>query len=157
MDTPWSNPWVLQKGQWLTYLDKKDTYCHIGIHPADICYLHFCHDGTAWQFIVLSFGLSTSLRVSTKNTQTSTSLFPFAWGQAIYVSGRLDSSSISDKNSPGDDEGPPNCWFCWYYDHDPGKCHKHGNTLIYCKTAGYVIAMDIGYELVMITCEIQIC
>ena len=24
-----------------------------------------------------------------KNTQTSTSLFPFAWGQAKYVSGRL--------------------------------------------------------------------
>ena len=38
----------------------------------------------------------------------------------------VDSSSISDKNSPDDDEGPPNCWFCWYYDHDPGKCHKHG-------------------------------
>ena len=30
-------------------------------------------------------------------------------------------------------------------------------TLLYCKTAGYVIAMDIGYELVMITCEIQVC
>ena len=89
METPWSNPWVLQKGQWLTYLDKKDTYCHIGIHPADRCYLHFCHNGTAWQFTVLSFGLSTSLRVFTKTTQTSTSLFPFAWGQATYGSGRL--------------------------------------------------------------------
>ena len=44
----------------------KDTYCHIGIHLAARCYLRFCHNGTAWQFTVLSFGLSTSRRVSTK-------------------------------------------------------------------------------------------
>ena len=89
METPWSYLWALQKGQWLTYLDKKDTYCHIGIHPADRCYLRFCHNGTAWQLTVLSFGLSTSLRVHTKNTQTSTSLFTSAWGQATYVSGLI--------------------------------------------------------------------
>ena len=30
----YSTIWALQKGQWLTSLDMKDTYCHIGIHPA---------------------------------------------------------------------------------------------------------------------------
>ena len=74
METPWSKPWAHQKGQSLKSLDKKDTYCHIGIHPADRCYLRFCHNGS----MVLSFGLSTS-----------TSLFPSAWGEATYVSGRL--------------------------------------------------------------------
>ena len=39
---------------------------HIGINPADRRYLRFCHNGTAWQFTVLPFGLSTSPRVFTK-------------------------------------------------------------------------------------------
>ena len=43
-----------------------DAYFHIGIDPADRRYLRFCHNGTSWQFTVLSFGLSTSLRVFTK-------------------------------------------------------------------------------------------
>ena len=92
METHWSNPWALQKGQRLTYLDKKATYCHIGIHPADRCYLRFCHNGTAWQFTFMSFGLSTSMRVFTKILKPVLyiySLFPSAWGQTIYVSGRL--------------------------------------------------------------------
>ena len=41
-------------------------YFHIGIDPADRRYLRFCHNGTAWQFTVLPFGLSTSPRVFTK-------------------------------------------------------------------------------------------
>ena len=57
---------ALQQGQWLTSLDLKDAYFHIGIHPADRRYLRFCHNGTAWQFTVLPFGLSTSPRVFTK-------------------------------------------------------------------------------------------
>ena len=76
----------------LTYLDKKDTYCHIGIHPADSCYLRFCHNGTACQFTVLSFGLSTSLRVFTKILKpvlAYSHLHGPAWSQATSVSGRL--------------------------------------------------------------------
>ena len=49
-----------------TSLDLKDAYFHIGIDPAYRCYLRFCHNGTAWQFTVLPFGLSTSPRVFTK-------------------------------------------------------------------------------------------
>ena len=65
METPWSILRALQQGQWLTSLDLKDAYFHIGIDPADRRYLRFCHNGTAWQFTVLPFGLSTSPRVFT--------------------------------------------------------------------------------------------
>ena len=64
METPRSIFGALQQGQWLTSL--KDAYFHIGIDPADRRYLRFCHNGTAWQFTVLPFGLSTSPRVFTK-------------------------------------------------------------------------------------------
>ena len=66
METPRSILGALQQGQWLTSLDLKDAYFHIGINPADRRYLRFCHNGTAWQFTVLPFGLSTSPRVFTK-------------------------------------------------------------------------------------------
>ena len=66
METPRSILGALQQGQWLTSLDLKDAYFHIGINPADRRYLHFCHNRTAWQFTVLPFGLSTSPRVFTK-------------------------------------------------------------------------------------------
>ena len=66
METPRSILRAPQQGQWLTSLDLKDAYAYIGIDPADRRYLRFCHNGTSWQFTVLSFGLSTSLRVFTK-------------------------------------------------------------------------------------------
>ena len=66
METPRSILRAPQQGQWLTSLDLKDAYFHIGIDPADRRYLRFCHNGTAWQFTVLPFGLSTSPRVFTK-------------------------------------------------------------------------------------------
>ena len=66
METPRSILRALQQGQWLTSLDLKDAYFHIGIHSADRRYLRFSHNGTAWQFTVLPFGLSTSPRVFTK-------------------------------------------------------------------------------------------
>ena len=74
METPRLILWALQKGQWLTSLDLKDPCFHLGTHPANRHSLHFCQNGTAWQFTVLSCGLSISPRVFTKNTQTSTSL-----------------------------------------------------------------------------------
>ena len=66
METPRSILRALQQGQWLIFLDLKDAYFHIGIDPGDRRYLRFCHNGTAWQFTVLPFGLSTSPRVFTK-------------------------------------------------------------------------------------------
>ena len=66
MEMPRSILGALQQGQWLTSLDLKDAYFDIGINPADRRYLGFYHNGTAWQFTVLPFGLSTSSRVFTK-------------------------------------------------------------------------------------------
>ena len=48
-ETPQSILGALQQGQWLTSIDLKDTYFHIGINPADRRYLRFCHNGTTWQ------------------------------------------------------------------------------------------------------------
>ena len=87
METPRSILRALQQGQWLTSLDLKDAYFHIGIDPADRRYLRFCHNGTAWQFTVLPFGLSSSPRVF--NTQTCTSLCPPPSGKAAHVFRRL--------------------------------------------------------------------
>ena len=66
IDMPRSILGALWKGQWLTSLDFKDAYFHIGINPADRHNLLFCHDDTNWPFTVLPFGLSTSPRVFTK-------------------------------------------------------------------------------------------
>ena len=61
MEMPRSILRALQQGQWLTSLDLKDAYFHIGIDPADRRYLRFCHNGTAWQFTVLPFGYVVNL------------------------------------------------------------------------------------------------
>ena len=37
-----------------------------------------------------------------------------------------ESSSRGSDASSDEDDGPPECLFCWYYDNDPGKCHRHG-------------------------------
>ena len=52
-----------QQGQWLTSLDLKDAYFHIGSTQQTDAVLSQRH---LWQFTVLSFGLSTSLRVFPK-------------------------------------------------------------------------------------------
>ena len=101
METPRSILRALQQGQWLTSLDLKDAYFHIGIHPADRRYLRFCHNGTSWQFTVLPFGLSTSPRVFGsiyQNTQTCTSLCPPPSGKAAHVLRRL---VAKPRDSPG--------------------------------------------------------
>ena len=53
-------------GQWLTSLDLKDPCFYLGTHPANRHSIRFCQNGTAWQFTVLSCGLSISPRVFTK-------------------------------------------------------------------------------------------
>ena len=85
---------ALQQGQWLTSLDLKDAYFHIGIHPADRRYLRFCHNGTSWQFTVLPFGSESIYQ----NTQTCTSLCPPPSGKAAHVLRRL---VAKPRDSPG--------------------------------------------------------
>ena len=85
METPWSILRALQQGQWLTSLDLKDAYFHIGIDPADRRYLRFCHNGTAWQFTVLPFGIVNQSESIYQNTQTCTSLCPPPSGKAAHI------------------------------------------------------------------------
>ena len=88
METPWSNPWALRKGQWLTYLDKKDTYSHR--NPPILQMLHSFL--SQWHSMAIHSSVIRSLNQPEsiyKNTQTSISLFPSAWGQVTYVSGQL--------------------------------------------------------------------
>ena len=61
----------------------KDSYFHIGTHPADRRYLHSMEiHSSGIRFLNQSKNIG-------KITQTSTSLCPSAKGQATYVSGRL--------------------------------------------------------------------
>ena len=83
------NPRALHQGQWLTSLDLKDDYFHIGIDPADRRYLRFCHNGTTWQFTVLPFGLSTSPRVFTKILKPVLAYAPSPSDKIAHVPRRL--------------------------------------------------------------------
>ena len=57
---------ALQKGDWVTSLDLKDAYFHIGIHHRSRRYLRFIFEGKMYQFRVLPFGLSVSPYVFTR-------------------------------------------------------------------------------------------
>ena len=58
-----TNTSILEKnsqGEWLASLDLKDAYFHIPILPAHRPYLRFAFLGTAYQYKVLPFGLTTA-------------------------------------------------------------------------------------------------
>ena len=76
METPRSIFGALQQGQWLTSLDLKDAYFHIGINPADRRYLRFCHNGTAWQIHSAAIWVVNQSESIYQNTQTGTSIYP---------------------------------------------------------------------------------
>ena len=92
------NPQGPSQGQWLTSLDLKDAYFHIGIHPADRRYLRFCHNGTSWQFTVLPFGLSTSPRVFTKILKP---VLAYAHLHRVKLHMYLDDWLLKPRDSPG--------------------------------------------------------
>ena len=58
-------------GDWLTSIDLKDAYFHVGIHPHHRKYLRFFFQGTAYQFRVLPFGYSLAPRTFTLILQTA--------------------------------------------------------------------------------------
>jgi hypothetical protein len=57
---------TLEKGMWATSIDLSDAYLHIPIHPQSRKYLRFVHNGVAYQFRALPFGLSDSPCVFTR-------------------------------------------------------------------------------------------
>ena len=66
METPQIVMESLRTGLWLTSLDLKDAYFHVPIHQDHRKYLRFCHQGTAWQFKSLPFGICTAPWLFTK-------------------------------------------------------------------------------------------
>ena len=57
---------ALQKGDWVTSLDLRDAYFHIGIHRRSRRYLRFVFEGKDYQFRALAFGLNVSPYVFTR-------------------------------------------------------------------------------------------
>ena len=75
------NPLGPQKGQWFTSLDMKDTYCHIGIQPADRWYLEASFLSQRHSMAIHSSAIQSLNQPKRiyKNNQTSTSLFLHAY------------------------------------------------------------------------------
>ena len=90
------NPQGPTQDQWLTSLDLKDAYFHIGIDPADRRYLRFCHNGTAWQFTVYCHSGCQPVREYLQNTQTCTC--PPSSGKIAHVHRRL---IVKPRDTPG--------------------------------------------------------
>ena len=61
---------ALQKGDWVTSLDLRDAYFHIGIHRRSRRYLRFVFEGKVYQFRALAFGLNVSPYVFTRMLKT---------------------------------------------------------------------------------------
>ena len=78
---------ALQKGDWVTSLDLKDAYFHIGIHHRSRRYLRFIFEGKMYQFRVLPFGLSVSPYVFTRVLK---SVLSHVCRQGIRVHAYLD-------------------------------------------------------------------
>ena len=60
METPETIRASLQRGEWVTSIDFKDTYFHIPIQERSRKYLRFYIQGQTYQFKALPFGLSTA-------------------------------------------------------------------------------------------------
>ena len=59
---------AIQKGDWVTSLDLRDAYFHIGIHRRSRCYLRFVFEGKVYQFRALAFKNSTQAREALRYT-----------------------------------------------------------------------------------------
>ena len=96
METPRSILGALQQGHWLTSLDLKDAYFHIGINPADRRYLRFYHNGTAWQIHSAAIWVVNQSESIYQNTQTS--ICPSPSGKIAHVPRRL---VVKPRDTPG--------------------------------------------------------
>ena len=85
METPRSILRALQQGQWLTSLDLKDAYFHIGIHPADRRYLTLLSQRHLLAVHSTAIRVVNQFESIYQNTQTGTSLCPPPSGKAAHV------------------------------------------------------------------------
>jgi hypothetical protein len=57
---------AVSRDQWFVTLDLRDAYFHVPVHPANLRYLRFAFEGTAYEFIALPFCISLAPRTFTK-------------------------------------------------------------------------------------------
>ena len=57
---------AIRPGDWFTTIDLTDAYFHVAIHPDHRQFLRFAFEGTAYEYLVLPFGLSLAPRTFTK-------------------------------------------------------------------------------------------
>ena len=60
---------LLQKDDWAVYLDLKDAYFHVPVHPRHRRFLQFIWRNRTYRYKCLPFGLSTSPRTFTRVTK----------------------------------------------------------------------------------------
>ncbi|KAL0168633.1 hypothetical protein M9458_036855, partial [Cirrhinus mrigala] len=77
----------IRRQDWFAAIDLKDAYFHVLILPRHRPFLRFALEGRAYQYKVLPFGLSLSLRVFTKVTEAA--LSPL-WRMGIRILNYLD-------------------------------------------------------------------
>lgn len=61
----------VRRGDWFTTIDLKDAYFHIAVHTAHRKYLRFAHEGKAYEYQVIPFGLSLAPRVFSKCVESA--------------------------------------------------------------------------------------
>ena len=49
---------AIRPGDWFATIDLTDAYFHVAIHPDHRQFLRFAFEGTAYEYLVLLFGLS---------------------------------------------------------------------------------------------------
>ncbi|XP_028275797.1 uncharacterized protein LOC114445053 [Parambassis ranga] len=81
-------------GDWFTSVDLRDAYFHIPVYPPHWKFLRFAFRGTAYEFMVLPFGLSLSPRVFVKCTEAAVApLRERGIRVATYIDDRLVAAS----------------------------------------------------------------
>lgn len=53
---------LIRPNSWMAFLDLKDAYCSVKIHPASQRYLRFCYKSKLYQYAAYSNGLSSCPR-----------------------------------------------------------------------------------------------
>lgn len=82
---------VVGPGMWFTSIDLTDAFQHVAILPAHRKFLRFAFEGTAYEYLVLPFGLALSPRCFSKTLEAA--LAPLR-AQGIQILAYLDDMAI---------------------------------------------------------------
>lgn len=82
-----------RQGEFMTSTDIQDAYLNISIFPSYQCFLCFAVEDQHFQFVALSFGLSSAPQMFTKVLAL---LLAFLWIQSTHVTGYLEDLLLED-------------------------------------------------------------